>query len=101
VALVSYFLAFIVFYTISLTGNCIRVFYINDIYTVISDNEKRIIDKANEVRIDYLLYSLQRTTAVSPKELLEDIDRIVDSSNISDKKAVKEYLKNYYAISKE
>jgi hypothetical protein len=95
-AVISYFLAFIIFYTISLTGNCIRVFFINDLYTNISLEEKGIYEIANEVRIDYLLYCLHKTSNLSPKELMEDLDKFVDSSNVPDKEAIKKYLKNYY-----
>ncbi|ABK84491.1 MULTISPECIES: hypothetical protein [Bacillus cereus group] len=100
-AVISYFLSFIIFYTVSLTSNCIRVFYINDLYANISHKEKSIYEEVNEVRIDYLLYYLHKTAKLSPEELLEDLDKFVDSTNISDKEAVKKYLKSYYGVSKE
>lgn len=100
-AIAIYFLAFIVFYTISLTGNCIRVFYINDLYTDISVKEKSLYDEVNEVRIDYLLYCLHKNTQMSPEEIINDIDNFVESSNILEKEAVKNYLEKYYAISRK
>ncbi|MBP2240331.1 hypothetical protein J2Z40_000886 [Cytobacillus eiseniae] len=100
-AISSYFLAFIIFYTISLTGNCIRVFYINDLYSSILDKEKSIYEIANEVRVDYLLYSLHKASNLSPQELLDDLDEFVDSSNIPNKEVIKKYLKNYYSLPKE
>ena len=97
VAMVSYFLAFIIFYTISLIGNCIRVFYINDIYSDISAKERSTYEEANEVRIDYLLSTLQKQMNLSPEEILEDLDKLVDSINSPNKEAVKKYLKDYYS----
>lgn len=96
-AIVTYFLAFIMFYTISLIGNCIRVFYINNIYNDIATKEKNIYEAANEVRIDYLLYALQKQTHVSPNELLDDLDKFVDATNSKDKEEIKKYLRSYYS----
>lgn len=97
VAGVSYFLAFIIFYTISLIGNCIRVFYINNVYTDISTKERSTYEEANEVRIDYLLSTLQKQTNISPEEILEDLDKLTDSINSPNKEAVKKYLRDYYS----
>lgn len=94
---ISYFFAFIIFYTISLTGNCIRVFYINNLYTNISHKEKNIYDTSNEIRIDYLLYHFHKNSKMTPKELLDDLNNFVDESNVSNKAAVKKYFKHYYA----
>jgi len=101
IAIISYFLAFIIFYTVSLTGNCIRIFYINDLYTDVSIKERNFYEIANEIRIDYLLSILHKTSNLSPKEILRDLDSFVDSSNIPNKDDIKKYLKNYYGYSED
>lgn len=94
--LVIYFFFFIIFYTISLISNSIRVFYITNLYSEVEENEKNIIDIANELRIDFILGKTLDNSNTDKNQFMNELLNYVDMSNVPDKEAIKNYFKTYY-----
>lgn len=93
--LAIYFFFFIIFYTISLISNSIRMFYITNLYSEVEENQKNIIDIANELRIDFILgKTLDNNT--DKNQFMNELLNYVDMSNVPDKEAIKRYFKTYY-----
>ncbi|MFK7693318.1 hypothetical protein [Paenibacillus sp. HJGM_3] len=93
---VAYFFSFIVFYTLSLISNSIRVFYISNLYSDIKDNEKSVLDLANELRVDFILNILLKDRKITKEKFAEELEQYIDRSNIGNKDEIKKYLKGYY-----
>lgn len=91
-ALYTYIVFFNLFYTVSLVFNCIQCFTIKRIYDV--NSEKDFFDKANEVRIDYILSYILRQNNISREQFLETLDGY--SANSEYEEALIDYFKNYY-----
>lgn len=89
-----YIILFCIFYTIALVFNCICLFSINNIYTTFQ--EKDIFDKANEVRIDYILSILLEICKISKEDFLKDLNNKTDNMSEKDKKDIKRYFEQYY-----
>lgn len=91
-AVVLYFVFFNMFYMVSLVFNCIQCFAIRRIYD--TNSEKDFFDKANEVRIDYVLTYILSQNNISREQFLETLDKY--SANSEYEKELIEYFKNYY-----
>lgn len=91
---VCYHFFFNLFYIVALVGECINIYEIKNQCGKIALLEKSTIDVANEIRIDYILAILLR--GKKKEQLLGDLFEMIDKSNISDKQAIKTYLKKYY-----
>lgn len=89
-----YYFTFLVFYTIALISNSIELYLVKDIYKEISNNEKSMYDKANEVRIDYILLKILKQE--ERECLLQELEEIVDEMGIDEKESIKKYFKDYY-----
>lgn len=89
-----YFAAFNILYTVSLVGNCIRIFAIRNQYDEIG--RKDFFDEVNEVRIDYILKGMVEKYNISEKEFLHDLEAIVVNSNIDNKEEVIDYYYRHY-----
>ena len=87
-----YIIFFNLFYTVSLVFNCIQCFTIKRIYDV--NSEKDFFDKANEVRIDYILSYVLSQNNISREKFLETLDKY--SANSEYEEELIEYFKNYY-----
>ena len=93
--LVVYYFNFLIFYTVSLILNTIRIYFIVNKYEEIVDGKRSIVDDANEIRIDFILNTI--LSNVSKEEFIESLNEYIDNSNIDNKENVKEYLNNYYS----
>lgn len=91
-----YFFTFIIFYSISLISNIIRLFYITDTYSNINDYENRIYYEANEIRIDLILNSIMKDR-ISKEEFTKQLFEYVESSNSENKDEIKKYFRDYYS----
>lgn len=89
-----YYILFLIFYTIALISNTIEIYFIKDLYEQAELKEKTIYDRANEIRIDYLIKTIG---VCSSEDLIRDLQDIIESMNISNKKELKEYIRNYYS----
>lgn len=87
-----YYILFNLFYTVSLVFNCIQCFSIKRIYD--TNSEKAFFDKANEVRIDYILSYVLRQNDISREQFLKTLDKY--SANSEYEKELIDYFKNYY-----
>lgn len=96
VLFLSYFLFFIIFYSISLISNIVRMFYIANIYDEIDSSDKNLYIIANEIRIDFMLKTLLSFTKVEKEEFLKKLDDYVDASDIQEKDVIKNYFRDYY-----
>ena len=76
-------------------GECIKINEIKNKCEKVASLEKTTIDIANEVRIDYILAVLLKDRG-NKSHLMNALIEIIDKSNISDKQAIKDYLKKYY-----
>ena len=93
--IVCYHFFFNLFYIIALIGECIKINEIKNKCEKVASLEKTTIDIANEVRIDYILAVLLKDRG-NKSHLMNALIEIIDKSNISDKQAIKDYLKKYY-----
>ncbi|AGF54768.1 hypothetical protein HMT_4 [Clostridium phage HM T] len=89
-----YYFSFLVFYTISLIYNSIELYHIKDIYKEVSRNEKSIYDKANEIRIDYILSKILEDK--KQEDFLKILFKMVDEMELEDKDKIKKYFEDYY-----
>ncbi|MFJ7932114.1 hypothetical protein [Peribacillus sp. NPDC096448] len=74
VFLISYLFIFTIFYSAALVSNCAKLFLINNTYEEIVTNEKKLIEVANEVRIDFMLNALFQENQISKEEFLMRLD---------------------------
>lgn len=91
--IIIYYVLFLIFYTIALIGNTIELYFIKDLYEEIEHKDKTLYERANEVRIDYLL---RNGNINSKEEFILELECIIDSMDMKDKESVKKYLRNYY-----
>lgn len=91
-ALTVYAICFNLFYTVSLVFNCIQCFGIKRIYDV--NSEKDFFDKANELRIDYILSFVLKQNNITREEFLKTLDKYSVQSEYE--KELIEYFKKYY-----
>ncbi|MEE6452551.1 hypothetical protein RAH41_18470 [Gottfriedia acidiceleris] len=91
-----YFFSFIIFYSISLISNTIKIFFISDTYSEINDYEKNIFIQANEIRIDYIIKSLFNGK-VTKEEFLSNLEKHLEASDVDDEEAIRQYFKKYYS----
>lgn len=96
VVLVLYHFFFNIFYIIALIGNCIKINQIKNACNKVSSVEKSIIDRANEIRIDYLLAIVLSDRGIDRKQVLGKLDEMIEKSNDANKTEIKNYLRNYY-----
>lgn len=89
-----YFAIFNILYTVSLVGNCIRIFAIRNTYEKIK--EKDFFDYANEFRIDYILSGITQKCDISQEEFLNDLEKIVNDSKVENKEELINYFYWYY-----
>lgn len=94
--LVIYHLFFNLFYILALIGSCIKLNSLKTSCEAVKKVEKSLPDIANEIRIDYLLATILKNSRMNRKEFLNILDDMIDSSNINEKEALREYLYTYY-----
>lgn len=97
VFIICYLFLFIIFYTVSLIGNCIRIFFLRNDYEDIIESERNFYELANEIRIDYLL---EKIIKKSDKDMVKDLNIFVDKFEIENKEEIKEYFIEYYTQDK-
>ena len=91
---VIYFAIFNILYTVSLVGNCIKIFAIRNKYDEIK--EKNFYDIANELRIDYILKGVVGKYGITQTEFLHDLEDLVNVSEINNKEELINYFYRYY-----
>lgn len=91
-AICIYAIFFNMFYTVSLVFNCIQCFSIKRIYD--KNSEKDFFEKANEVRIDYMLSFILKENGISREQFLKSLNQY--SAHSEYEKELIEYFKNYY-----
>lgn len=93
-AIIIYYFCFLIFYTVSLINNTIRIYFIVNKYEKVIDEKRSIIDDANEIRIDFIMNTILNN--VSKEQFIESLNEYVDKTNINNKEEVKRYLNEYY-----
>lgn len=93
-AAIIYYFCFLIFYTVSIILNTIRIYFIVNSYETILEEKRTVIDSANEIRIDFILNSILDN--ISKKEYINSLNEYIDNSNIQNKEDVKKYLNDYY-----
>lgn len=91
-----YFVIFVLFYTVGLTGNCIRLYGIKNKYEEIEECKKSVYDSANEIRIDYLLFVISEMTDKSIETIVTEIKQLADESDDINKELLLKYLNKVY-----
>lgn len=91
---IIYYILFLIFYTIALISNTIELYFIKDLYEEAEIKEKTLYDRANEIRIDYLI---RNSEIESSERLISDLEEIIDSMDINNKEELKNYIRNYYS----
>lgn len=92
--LILYHLFFNTYYLIALLGNCIHFIEIKNKIYDIDEIEKTTIDIANEIRIELLMGKVLR--GMEREELVNQLETVVEMSNIENKDEIKQYFRNYY-----
>src|SRR5699024_4110251 len=95
-SIVVYYISFIIFYSISLIGNIIRLFYISHLYSGIQEKKMTLYEQVNEVRIDFILNSILNDSNVPKDEFRDKLVEFVNLSNFENKEELKKYFKEYY-----
>lgn len=98
VVITLYFLSFIVFYTVALISNCVRIFYISNLSTVVTENEQTLFDRANEVRIDFIIKTISEDKKISGEEFLSELNKVIDSTYPESSEPLKKYFESYYGL---
>lgn len=91
---IVYFILFCIFYTVSLVFNCIDLFVINNIYEGVEN--KRIYDRVNEIRIDYMLSIILHICNISKSDFLKGLDENAQNYSEEERNEIKEYFERYY-----
>lgn len=92
-----YFVMFILFYSLSMISNCISIFHIVNLYEDIEEHEKKIIDSANELRIDFILNIYIQNSNIDKVKFIKSLNDFVDATTVKNKDKVKKYLNDYYS----
>lgn len=93
-----YHVTFIIFYTISLVKNCVKLYKIKNIYEKISETEKTLYDEINEVKNDYIFSTLSNICHCTNEEVVKDLIRFIEEGEIKSKNEILKYIKNQYNI---
>lgn len=93
-----YHVIFILLYTVSLIENCIELYKIKNIYSEIESTQKTIHDNVNEIKIDFILSTLISNYGCSTTEVIDKMIQFVEESDISNKEAIIQYIKNQYQM---
>lgn len=93
-----YHINFILFYTVALIYNCVKMYSIKNNYQDVIENEKNFYIRVNEIRIDYILSILSNIHGFSLDEIKEDIIRVINDSTIEEeeKNKIIRYIKSQY-----
>ncbi len=94
-AVMTYLLFFTIFYVIGLVGNCIKVFSISNTYHEVLELKKDFFDKANEIRIDFILNTIL-TSKTNKEAFLIELRKFVQAHDIEGKEELIKYFDDYY-----
>lgn len=97
IAIEIYYIAFIIFYTVALVGNCIELYKIKNIYHEIEVTEKTIHDIVSEVKIDYIFSTLVNIHSYTTEEIVSNLVLFVQESSVNNKDAIIDYIKKQYS----
>ena len=84
------------FYIIALIENCIKINEIKNTINKIYEVEKTTVDRANELRIDYILAIVLEEKGISKNDMLKTLYNMIDKTKETNEKELKEYLGRYY-----
>lgn len=93
---ITYLILFSIFYTISLAGNCVSLFEIKELYEEEDVEYKTLLEEVNEVRSDFLINSIIKTSGMPLDEVIK---RLIEFAEVNDgnfQNDVIKYLKDYY-----
>lgn len=93
-----YHVTFIIFYTIALVKNCVKLYQIKNIYGKISETKKTMYDEINEVKNDYIFSTLSNICRCTNEEVVKDLIRFIEEGEIKNKNEILKYIKNQYNI---
>lgn len=96
VALELYHICFVIFYTVSLVLNCVKLYEIKNIYERSMENKISMREKVTNIQIDFILSTLANICKMSPEKAIENLLEFVEKTNLEDKDEIIEYLKKYY-----
>ncbi len=91
-------MTFIIFYTIALVKNCVKLYQIKNIYGKISETKKTMYDEINEVKNDYIFSTLSNICRCTNEEVVKDLIRFIEEGEIKNKNEILKYIKNQYNI---
>lgn len=91
-----YFFVFLLFYTIGLIYNSIKIFFIKNIYSKVDKLDKRIVESANEIKIDLILSQIYSDDETN--NFLKSLLEVIDKSEMENKEELLNYIKNYYGL---
>lgn len=91
-----YHIIFIIFYTVALIENCIKMYNIKNIYEEIEDKEKNFYNIVNEVKIDFIFSTMINNFGCNLEDVKKSLIEFVDESNLKNKDEIMKYIKKQY-----
>lgn len=91
-----YHIIFIIFYTVALIENCIKMYKIKNIYEEIENKEKNFYSTVNEIKIDFIFSTLINNFGCSLEEIVKNLILFINDSTIENKEKIMKYIENQY-----
>ena len=91
-----YQIIFIIFYTVALIKNCIKMYEIKNIYEEIGNKEKNFYGIVNEIKIDFIFSTMINNFGCNLEDIKKSLLEFVNESNLKNKDEIIKYIKNQY-----
>lgn len=91
-----YHIIFIIFYTVALIENCIKMYKIKTIYEEIENKEKNFYCTVNEIKIDFIFSTLINNFGCSLDDIVKNLTMFLNGSSIENKDEIVKYIENQY-----
>lgn len=91
-----YHIFFILFYTVALVRNIVKLYEIKNIYEDIVDEQKGFWNVVNEVKIDFILSTLIQNYNCNLDDVVKEMISFIDNSELSNKEKIIDYIREQY-----
>ena len=91
-----YHVLFIIFYTVALVRNIIKLYEIKNIYENVLDEKKGFWNEVNEVKIDFIISTLIQNYNCALEDVVKSMIDFVASSDMQNKEKVIQYIREQY-----
>lgn len=98
IALEIYHFVFIIFYTVALIKNCIKINKIKNLYNMIDEIKKTKYDIEREIEHAYIFYVLSEKYNIGMDEIADDLLMMARDLQIDNKEEIIELIKEKYNV---